>query len=181
MCTGLGEGVEYFTSGGHNFTLVLPPDKVEGVTYKEFDSIEVVMGVVADFGVVSRMYQKQPRPIETLVFARINGSEYGTPGFSFPTASQAQSPSSSSRGVSIYPNPARSVANIQFDVAETDDYSIEVFDVLGRRTTSIDLGTLSPGRFEQRFDLSAFAQGSYLVRLSTQGGTTSTRTFSHIN
>lgn len=178
-CTGLGGDPQYFVEGGHDFNLVLPPDTVHGITFKEFDSIEVVMGVVADFGVVSRVYQKTPRPIKTLVYARIDRAAYGTPTFSFPTVSETVWPETS-RSTLIYPNPAQFLTTVRFDAPLTGNYTIEVFDVRGRRLLSIGLGTLIPGRAEYRLDLGGLVQGTYIVMVENGGAEQRTTALLHV-
>jgi hypothetical protein len=165
-CTGpLAEGTRYFVSGGLGYNLVLPPDTVGGVVYKQFDSIPVIMGAVAGFGVVSRYYIKSAPRYEALVYARVGGEEYGTAAFAFPTAAEPE-PHSEAFSLRVWPNPARGRATVAFTLQAPSTARLAVYDGLGRAVLARELGTLPAGRHEMALDLSALAPGLYVVRVT---------------
>jgi hypothetical protein len=85
-------------------------------------------------------------------------------------------PAGPARLVAPSPNPARTTSTIGLVLRESQDVTIEVFDLLGRRQALVHEGTLSAGP-EHRFpvDVSTWASGTYLVRVSGAGTPTSTR------
>lgn len=67
-----------------------------------------------------------------------------------------------------FPNPARSVATVQFAVPATldaDDVRLMLFDMLGRRVRSVQEGVRAE-RNEIRLDVSGLAPGVYFLRLA---------------
>jgi len=67
---------------------------------------------------------------------------------------------------SITPNPFNENALLQIAVPQTDDYSIDIFDILGRRVNSLNLKRLSPGVHRIALSLNNKPSGVYFVRLS---------------
>jgi endoglucanase len=70
-----------------------------------------------------------------------------------------------------YPNPFNGTTIIPFDIPNEDDISVRIFDSLGRRVTTIDLGRKEPGRHYVRWQATAadgasLASGVYLCQIS---------------
>ncbi|NBC87455.1 MAG: T9SS type A sorting domain-containing protein [Bacteroidetes bacterium] len=85
-------------------------------------------------------------------------------------------PAGPARLIAPSPNPARTSATVGLVLRESSDVTIEVFDLLGRRQAIVHEGALSAGP-EHRFplDVSTWASGTYLVRVSGAGTPTHTR------
>ncbi|MCA9784926.1 MAG: T9SS type A sorting domain-containing protein [Calditrichaeota bacterium] len=66
-----------------------------------------------------------------------------------------------------HPNPFNPSTTIQFTLAETGPVDLGVFDITGRRVTTLETGMRSSGEHEVVFDGSALASGLYLVKLET--------------
>ncbi|PEN11086.1 hypothetical protein CRI94_16835 [Longibacter salinarum] len=78
--------------------------------------------------------------------------------------------------ISPAPNPAASNARIGLVLRESADVTVEVFDVLGRRQALLHDGLLSAGpEHSFRVDVSTWASGTYLVRVTGAGSPTATR------
>jgi len=69
-----------------------------------------------------------------------------------------------------YPNPFNPVTTIQFNLPQTADVSLAVYDVLGRRVATLVNGTLGSGRHTVNFNASNLPSGMYMYRLSTPAG-----------
>lgn len=82
-----------------------------------------------------------------------------------PTASLAQN----------YPNPFSGSTVIEFEVPNAEHVELSVFDVLGRRVTTLANDTFVPGRHRVTLDGSGLASGLYLLRMRTVAAET-TRT-----
>ncbi|MGQ9561279.1 MAG: family 10 glycosylhydrolase [Candidatus Oleimicrobiaceae bacterium] len=68
-----------------------------------------------------------------------------------------------------YPNPFNPVTTIAFDVATHGAVRLEVYDLLGRRITTLVDAPLAPGRYRVQFDASGLPSGTYFCRLVAQG------------
>jgi hypothetical protein len=71
--------------------------------------------------------------------------------------------------VSVYPNPAESVATIEVSaINNLDDYTIKVIDIMGRvaSTESVNNGT---GSFIHNINISTLPAGIYLVSVESNG------------
>lgn len=75
---------------------------------------------------------------------------------------------SSSLGA-IYPNPSRTKITIPFTLIERGQTQIEVIDALGKTVSRIEEGYLGSGGYESTFDASALPNGTYIIRMNTNG------------
>ncbi|MBP3193843.1 DUF4838 domain-containing protein [Natronogracilivirgula saccharolytica] len=66
-----------------------------------------------------------------------------------------------------YPNPFNPVTQIRFAVPEQSHVTLEVYNVLGQRVTTLLNEEKSPGRYEVTFDGAGLSSGVYLYRLQT--------------
>ena len=64
-----------------------------------------------------------------------------------------------------YPNPFNPSTNINFDLPESQDVRLEVFDLLGRRVALLVDETLGTGFHSVTFDASALTSGVYFYRI----------------
>jgi hypothetical protein len=76
-----------------------------------------------------------------------------------------------------YPNPTRVGVAIPFELAQSADVSVSVYDVLGRRSALVVHGERPAGRHEAHLDASTLAAGVYLVRLVATTGDGSSHVF----
>jgi hypothetical protein len=76
--------------------------------------------------------------------------------------------------LSVYPNPVRRQATVSLALQEAQSVSLAVYDVLGRRVSTLHDGRL-PGQDRRRFRIRAadvgLASGTYFVRLVGDGFT----------
>ncbi len=68
-----------------------------------------------------------------------------------------------------YPNPFNPSTNLKFDLPESSDVSIEVFNIMGQKVTTIFEGFRNAGTFTINFDASLLSSGIYIARLSAIG------------
>lgn len=64
-----------------------------------------------------------------------------------------------------YPNPFNPTTDFQFTVGNLQLVVFKIYDILGREVTSLVNETLSPGKYQIRWDASEFPSGVYLARL----------------
>ncbi|CAN5608364.1 hypothetical protein BH23BAC4_BH23BAC4_09130 [soil metagenome] len=102
-------------------------------------------------------------------------AEAGFRGFALydPDHSSSSTPGATPSGVVLeqsYPNPATGAATIHFELAESAQVRLEVFDLLGRRVATLVDGPTSSGSQSVTFDTSGLPSGVYVYRL-TSGAT----------
>jgi hypothetical protein len=83
-------------------------------------------------------------------------------------ASEGGPPRSFALG-SAYPNPTRTSATVPFEVPETSDVQIGVYDLLGRRVAVLTEERFEPGRHSVTLEASRLATGVYLLRATMTG------------
>ena len=76
--------------------------------------------------------------------------------------------------LSVYPNPVMEVANVRFTIERSQQVTLDVFDLLGRRVITRDLGGVSTGEHEVALEVSDLAPGLYMVRLTGDAGARAT-------
>lgn len=77
-----------------------------------------------------------------------------------------------------YPNPFNPTTNIGYELPQSSNVRIDVFNIVGQRVSTLVNERQSSGYHEVRFDASGLASGVYLYRLSTGTGQfTQTRKF----
>ena len=73
-------------------------------------------------------------------------------------------PSSFSLGAS-YPNPFNPSTSIPFTIVKEGGYTLEVYDILGRKAATLVNGKMNAGSYNVRFDGTGLASGVYLYSL----------------
>ncbi len=66
-----------------------------------------------------------------------------------------------------YPNPFNPSTNIQFDLVEAGNVTLEVYDMMGRKVSTLVDGFKSAGRHYATFQAGNLASGTYFYRLVT--------------
>ncbi|MBP9581972.1 MAG: T9SS type A sorting domain-containing protein, partial [Ignavibacterium sp.] len=64
-----------------------------------------------------------------------------------------------------YPNPFNPTTTIKFDLPKDGLTTLEIFDILGRRITTLINENRSAGSYEQVFNASSLASGVYVYKL----------------
>jgi Secretion system C-terminal sorting domain len=65
-----------------------------------------------------------------------------------------------------YPNPFNPSTKIRFDLPQAEKFSLEVFDILGRKIYNM-IDSRPPGSYELELDASSFPSGVYFYRLTS--------------
>ncbi|MGF1669152.1 MAG: family 16 glycosylhydrolase [Balneolaceae bacterium] len=66
-----------------------------------------------------------------------------------------------------YPNPFNPTTNIQFELSEISEITLDVYDIMGRHVANLANGLYRSGQHIVRFDASDLASGLYIYRLHT--------------
>ena len=128
-------------------------------------------GLAAGLGVVRRWHTirdpNQPGDgtySEDLVYARIDGREYGTPVSVEPVRSVV--PFAFSLGQN-YPNPFNPSTTIRYGLPSRSHVTLTVFNTLGQQVAILVQGEQEAGFHEAVFDASVLASGVYVYRLQS--------------
>lgn len=65
-----------------------------------------------------------------------------------------------------FPNPANDLLNIQFDLTEKGNYTLDLFSITGKLLLTKQLGNKNIGLQTEQVNVSEFPAGSYIVSLS---------------
>jgi hypothetical protein len=68
-----------------------------------------------------------------------------------------------------YPNPFNPTTRIKFDIPNSGNVSIKIYDITGKEIIELVNQYLSPGTYEALWDADGFASGVYYYRLETDG------------
>ena len=71
--------------------------------------------------------------------------------------------------VSLYPNPAKEVVNVQCTMNNVQCLGVEVFDVYGKIVRT-DVGANNDSPLQTRINVAGLAEGVYFVRVTTENG-----------
>ncbi len=66
--------------------------------------------------------------------------------------------------IKLYPNPVDDAFTLEFDLEERTEIQLEIFDLLGRRVKSLDLGA-QIGTVRQSIEVNELAPATYLMRM----------------
>lgn len=71
-------------------------------------------------------------------------------------------------GISIYPNPFEDEFEIEFVLENQDYITIDIYDVVGRKVSSLYEGVFDSGIHKIKIDATDIAKGSYFIELKLQ-------------
>lgn len=79
-------------------------------------------------------------------------------------------------GVKVFPNPASTVVNIQFNLASTQDMNVSISNALGQSVKQVNTGNLDAGQHNFTVNTSDLAAGMYFINF-TDGQNVMTQRF----
>lgn len=68
--------------------------------------------------------------------------------------------------ISVNPNPIKNSARLAFKTLVNDNVTIELYDILGNRLLSQDLGMMQAGEYSYDYNFDEFASGMYIYKIS---------------
>lgn len=66
-----------------------------------------------------------------------------------------------------YPNPFNPSTQIRFGLPKTANVTVDIYDILGRKTATLISGSLPPGYYTRIWNCSACPSGMYLIRMQS--------------
>ncbi|HUT99704.1 MAG TPA: T9SS type A sorting domain-containing protein [bacterium] len=101
--------------------------------------------------------------------------EDGTVSRFGPTEAVAFPGAARELALSIYPSPVKGSFTVDYTLPEDGRISISLYDLSGRRVSTILDGEMTAGRHDISYDASALPPGVYLARLATDSGSLTRR------
>lgn len=74
-----------------------------------------------------------------------------------------------------YPNPASSNVFLNYSLNNASKVEIEIYDAQGKSIMKLNKGVQSNGMYHEMVDVSSFAEGNYLYKVSAENGTVYSR------
>jgi hypothetical protein len=68
-----------------------------------------------------------------------------------------------------FPNPFNPFTNIRFDIPESGNVKIIIYDANGKEVQTLYEGTLAPGKYVTQWNASAYPSGIYFLKLEADG------------
>ena len=140
-------------------TLIVTGRFQNSVTFGDGDENETMFTSAGSLDAFLAAYSGFPRP----------GSSSGNAGVDGALTLQGETPASFLLQ-SNYPNPFNPQTTLRFDLPETAEVSLNVFDMQGRLVRKLAQGTLEEGSHEVIFNADNLPSGAYLYRLVTPVG-----------
>jgi len=75
----------------------------------------------------------------------------------------------------VYPSPASASLSVEFTLLEAGRVTVALYDLSGRRVTTVYDGETTAGRHDTSYDASLLPPGVYLARLTTDSGSLTRR------
>jgi hypothetical protein len=69
-------------------------------------------------------------------------------------------------GVSVYPNPANASANLELNLLNSDNVTVEMFDMTGKLISSENKGELAAGQHIMSLNTANLSNGMYFVKIT---------------
>jgi len=123
---------------------------------------EIITTVTNSYYVSNFMYKFQ--------FTNDNGNNVYLDNINLYPASMTLLPEGdNSHTLSVYPNPTSNNVTVEIKTANADDYTIELYNALGARISTIYSGSLSVGLNKFEYSTDALAKGVYVIKVGSQG------------
>ena len=68
--------------------------------------------------------------------------------------------------IKVYPNPVNDYGNISFNLTETENVSVQIFNLSGQMVTEINRDNVAAGANTMQFDANDLPKGAYIIRLT---------------
>ena len=104
---------------------------------------------------------------------RVNGASimgYLDPNADLSVSSEGGASEGLFRSLGSAPNPSSGLTRLRYELPTSADVTVEVFDVLGRLVQTVEAGPQPEGRQSVEIDGASLGAGTYLYRVSMEGG-----------
>lgn len=85
-------------------------------------------------------------------------------------ASSVKENTNNSISSNVYPNPANGITRIDFNMMQTDNVNIEVYNLVGQKVMDIKNGGFATGEHSVYFNANDLSNGVYIININTANG-----------
>ncbi len=111
---------------------------------------------------------------EVVVFIQdVSTKEVYQSANSVGTVLAIDNPEGISGGISVYPNPATDMASVKFNLNNTSNVNIKVYNAMGQLVETLDNSGLVSGTNDIKMNTQSYAKGMYTVQIDGEGFTAS--------
>ena len=71
----------------------------------------------------------------------------------------------SENSLKVYPNPARSIVNINYTMEIEESVNLEIYNMVGNKVMEINNGYQGSGTYSQELNISSLSNGMYFLRI----------------
>ncbi len=71
------------------------------------------------------------------------------------------------KALQVFPNPANSNTNLTFELTTASNTQVELFNAIGQRVLTNNMGLLQPGKYNQLLDLILIDNGIYILKVNS--------------
>ncbi len=160
--------VPSFSTYSKTFTYTLPAANPGGAHRYNPENIHII-GMVQEYNSAHKVADQYILNVTTQKLTTAN--ETGLTGApNMPIAGVNVREETMFGAVSVYPNPASASANINIELTNTSDVSINIYNMLGQLVITENHTKLSAGNHLYSVDVSNWANGMYNVVIHTNNG-----------
>lgn len=87
-----------------------------------------------------------------------------------PTISVGVEDNAITNEIKVFPNPAENFTTVAFQLASTQDMTLELIDATGRVIRNLGVATYQAGQHQVNIDLTELSTGVYFVAMTTENG-----------
>ncbi|MFT5821055.1 MAG: hypothetical protein ACI8ZM_002304, partial [Crocinitomix sp.] len=81
--------------------------------------------------------------------------------------------------INLYPNPVKDAGTVEFDLASNGNVTLQIFNLSGQVVRQITSKELEAGKNQIAFDANDLPRGTYIVRLTSEGMSETTKFIKH--
>ncbi len=103
---------------------------------------------------------------QELTYVDVGATSYGS---ARPVASVLPAKAVADYAINAYPNPAAGDVHLKYTLPAQADVFLEIYDAVGRRVRSVEVGRKTSGIHTDELDTGELASGTYTLALQTEG------------
>lgn len=105
-----------------------------------------------------------------LIFVRLGGEEYGFSEVATTVERDKGALPQSLSIVSIFPNPLRAKATVEYELSSPQEVSLQVYNLIGQQVQNLELGWRTVGVHRAEIETYNLSSGVYLLRILSNTG-----------
>lgn len=146
------------------------------VTNGEVKNINLSWKKNRSWGYEPKTYKYDSTGVHMVLFIQDNSSKtVYQASYAAPVILGVQNIDNSITGFNLYPNPTKDLTNISFALSQSQNVTVEVYNLLGQKVFTTPMIMMGGGQHIYSIETSTFHSGVYFVQLTTNGSTLTKR------